>query len=573
MKKLFLVFVCMFLAASFAYSGINVSGTVKDYGSENTISGATIGITGTKITATSGTGGNFTLQNVPYDSFVVELKASKSGYKTTYTMPTGFGERDEAGFNIMLFSNTFYNNNLHGGNAPSHTPGKGDIAGLVHRIGEAGGDIPIDGVAITAKYLDTGGQIPSTQIKYLNSSGSGFIDSSTSSQGIFIIYNVDPGRGVKITASKSGTAFNSPIAICYADCITMGDVQVTGGNITIGGYVGDENENPVNGATVSILGTGTSATTNSKGEFTFSNTYDFSPGVIKLSKTNYKDTYFVGFISSEDEEEDEGGIELTIISTNIYNELLSQLGVSHTTGKGDIIGCVGEDYDISGAEVKVYDENGDEVNANIYYFNEDGQPDASLTKTTSDSNFLILNLTPGFYYITAVKENFEFQLVGIPVFANGITMEDELIDWPPIQSLEKQAPSMQIQETEITSSATDVSILKFNLLASYPELFNSYFQEQKDVKIESIKFKIDGTGDVSTCISSAKLYYSDPWSESNYTFAGIATSITKNEILIRDYNTHAAGYLIHLGWDGNTSDPTVAGGVEISSLGSDGNPD
>jgi len=528
MKK-FVFWGCLLLLFKLSFAGINLSGTVTEIvnGNEQPLSGATLQLLGTKITDISEADGSFTLSNVPADSFGVAIKASKDEYITSYTIPMGVGEEDEEDISVILLSNFVYNSLVQGGNAPGHTDGKGDIIGVVTDINED----EMDGVSIQAKYIDT--EEDAGTILYFNDNMQPDDSmNTTGSLGIFCIYNVDPERPVQIIATSADETFSSPSAIAYSDSITFVSVFQTEENLNVNGSVEDEEENAVSGVNVSVLGMGISDETDPSGNFTLNNLPDKSSCVIELSKNNYKDTYFEGFINSD---EMDGEIDLFILSENAYNQFLNQIGITHTDGKGDIAGSVGEGDGIAGAVVKVYDKNGDEVNCDVYYMDEEGNPDSSLTQTTSDGGFVILNLAPGFYYITAVKNNFEFQIVGIPVFGDGITIIEELINWPPIQFLYKQPPQgedTQVETKNVASNETGVSVFKFNLFVNYPEVYNDYFSEYKNVVIESIKFTVEGTGVPSSSLSSAKLYYSSDGI--TYNLAGEASSITQNEILVNN---------------------------------------
>lgn len=129
--------------------------------------------------------------------------------------------------------------------------------------------------------------------------------------------------------------------------------------------------------------------------------------------------------------------------------------------------------------------------------------------------------------------------------------------------------SNSVTSNEITSSTITLTSgdTKNTITNSYVDIASSSYETSIRQNYIAL-YDNSGTTKLQSVLTPSSLVISN-----NPASAYLQTSITKNEILIIDYNTHAAGYLIHLGWDGNTSDPTVAGGVEISSLGSDGNPD
>ena len=225
---------------------------------------------GAGFSGTTNSEGIVTIENIP-DHSVYMVKVSKTGYINTYWGPFGISRHnaDENGVvteNNPIISQSFYNNYLHASPAPSHISGKGDIAGRVSY-----GDRGVDGVVISAKYLDTNTSISSTQIKYFDDEMRPGNYSSTQSNGIFCIYNVEPGRPILITGTRQGYKFTQMITIGYSDSVTISGCEQIDNYISISGYVHDESENKLQGATVSILGTSISATTNQNGEFTLNN--------------------------------------------------------------------------------------------------------------------------------------------------------------------------------------------------------------------------------------------------------------------------------------------------------------
>ena len=287
MKK-FIFLGCLLLLFKLSFAGVNLSGTVTEIsvnGDEQPVSGATLQLLGTKITDVSEADGSFTLSNVPADSYGIAIKASKNGYKDSYTMPMGVGEEDEDEIPIILLSSYVYNFLVQGGDAPGHTEGKGDIIG---EVDDLNGD-PVSGVSIQAKYIENGDDA-GTVMYFNDEMQPDDSREATGNSGIFCIYNVDPGKPIQITATSAGKTFSSRIAIAYSDSITFVGVFQTEGNLDVNGSVEDEEENAVEGVTVSIPGTNFFTQTNETGNFTLV-LPDFSPVFFRLAKNEYKNMY------------------------------------------------------------------------------------------------------------------------------------------------------------------------------------------------------------------------------------------------------------------------------------------
>ncbi len=488
---LYLIF-CLTCAC---FAGVNMGGFIIDIQTQLPVSDATVSIVGTNLSATTSDTGFFLISNIPVQSTGFQFKASKAGYVDTYTMLGNAGTTNVSEVSFPVFSNTMYSN-MHsvafGGIA--HTSGKADIVGTVDSSNKAG----VSEVVISAKYMDTNANAGT--IRYVNTNS--MPDSSltsTSSNGAFIIYNVDPYRPIKIIGTKAGSVFSSSIVIGYPDKITVGGIEQVSNLLQLSAKVLWD-ENPVSGATVSIPGTTTTTTSAADGSFTL----DVNPtsyGVLKISKTNYIDSYFTGRADEEgrkqngDDEE-----EFFAIPVSDYNSILGSLGKSHVSGKGDIIGEVLtiNYFSVAGATISVYDRNGTKLNPDIIYFNEEGEPDISLTSTTSDSNFLVLNLDPGYYFITAEKSGFEFSRNMAVVFANGITSPPEIISYPPLPGIAK-AKAEDIPSANVSKSAENVKMLAFmlNLMK---------WNTDESVIFDSVIVTAKGTGNISTSLSSAKLY-------------------------------------------------------------------
>jgi len=519
--KLSLALIVLYQCISFAT--VSISGEIFDIQTNSGVSGATISIVGTNLSTQTFSDGSFTISNVSVFSTGFQIKASKSGYVNTYSQLGNVGAVGETDISFPVFSNTMYSN-LHstafGGVA--HTSGKGDIVGMVNSGNKEG----VSGVVITARYIDNN-QVAGI-IRYVNESMMPDPSlTSTSSSGAFIVYNVDPYKPVKIIGTKSGSNFSSCVVICYPDSVTVGGIEGISLLPQLTGTV-TWDDNPVSGATVSIPGTTFSTTTGNDGSFSIS----FHPtayGVIKVSKQNYVDTYVSGRADEVNNKNGDEGFELFIIPQAVYNDMLASLGKSHISGKGDIYGSLktANDLPVAGAKINLYDKNGTKLNPDIFYFDEQGNPETSLKETTSESQFLIINLDPGYYFISAEKNGFEFGRNLAIVFANGIAGVPDIISYPPMPGIEKQKFE-DIPSANISAGAQNVAMLSFilNLMK---------WETDENVVFDSVIVTAKGTGNISTALSSAKLYLD---ADNNGTYETLVSTgtISGNKIIFSNIN-------------------------------------
>lgn len=564
-KKALAVFFSSLILLPVALSaGINISGkinTIEISGgfppepSFPAVEGASISFLGTEIGAVTDAAGDFTLQDVPGRS-VSGLKMTKTGYKDAYTQIVGLGENNISGQDFIIFTEAMYNERILGGTAPGHTPGRGEILGMALDI--LGSEM--EGVVVQAAYLDTG--LPAGTVKYF--SWLLYPDNSASTNalnGFFCVYNVEPGRPVLVRGTKAGTQVASSLAVAYADALTLTILTEVPDTLDISGIVltdGDgDDEVPLAGAAVNLPGMGISDISKADGTFTLSGIPVQSAVALKASMEGYLDTYIYGHIDGEDggddksaknKEEEEDILDVFMISEEMLEWFQDAVGEDILPGKG----LVSIDPEIQGVSIKIYDDFGNPVlPLSDYYFEEDGPPNPALSATEPNGECVIMNLEPGYYYITGEKDGFEFPLLWVPVFAGGITVIDELWSTTETGELYKEEHwNGQVPAAEIFTGSQEVPMFTFNL-------FNR--PDREDVLLESITFTAKGTGDISSALSGAKLYYDSnndglfdaeagtaAVSETKVTLSGIDTPIGQGSNnswqLVFDFNgTAAAG--------------------------------
>jgi hypothetical protein len=509
-------FLISLLFISFAFS-VSLKITVEDV-PEGVVSGASVSLIGlgSNFSGTTGSDGTVTIENIP-DHSIFMIKMSKTNYVNTYWGPYGISSSDvnpDVGAvteSNPIFSQSFYNNNLHASPAPSHISGKADIVGVVSY-----GDEGVPGVVISAKYLDTGQSILSSQIKYFGNDLKPENYSSTQDIGVFCIYNVDPGRPILITGTKQNCLFTQVITIGYPDSVTLSGIDEVNNYISISGYV-KEQDNRLEGASVSILGTSISTTTNLNGEFTLNNIPPKSSLIAKVSKTNYKNVYFIG----RSENQNATDVELFTISNTLYNQILP---IQHISGKGDILATV----EASGVVGKLYNYQGNEVNLSgkIYYWDEAQKKFIQANSTDSSGTFIILNLDPGVYFLRPIHDNIDFPSQFLAVFSDGITYAEFEVNLPKLHVW--GGSEIQVLPDSISKNAQNVEMLRFNLWKE---------ENSENIIVTSLTFTAKGTGNISNSVSSVKLYRNPYWSNNPTNWIELGTgTINGNKIIFYNLN-------------------------------------
>lgn len=205
----------------------------------------------------------------------------------------------------------------------------------------------------------------------------------------------------------------------------------------VGGIVRDENENPA--AQVYIGGESVGAGvvngvfSEDDGSYTTIVRDFFKEGfVFSLTKKGFADCYTYSRLSSTFNVFG----DLTIISKAAKDAIYADRGIIEDPLKGAIAGIVVDENDqvLVGAEVYTEPSSG-----TVYYLGANNLPDLNLTATGPTGKFVILNVAPGDYRISANLAGRDFSIVdnwgevfigpGITVYANAITV-DALIDTP-----------------------------------------------------------------------------------------------------------------------------------------------
>jgi len=185
-----------------------------------------------------------------------------------------------------------------------------------------------------------------------------------------------------------------------------------------------------------------------------------------------------------------------MISDEMFEWFQEAVGEDQLPGKGLVSAYI----EIQDVQVMIYNDDGQRIEpVSDYYFEEDGSPDPALSATEPSGECVIMNLDPGYYYITGYKDGFEFPLLWIPVFAGGITVIDEL--WTTTETGELYREEYwdgQVSEADVFNNEQDVPVFTFSLFTR---------PDRENVLLEGITFTPKGTGDAVSALSGAKLYY------------------------------------------------------------------
>jgi protocatechuate 3,4-dioxygenase beta subunit len=217
-----------------------IQGTVKDTNNQP-IQGATVSVEGTSLQATTNSQGYYQITDVPAGNKTVT--ASKSGYNSqSKTVTVVAGQTTTVDFSL------------------TPVPTTGTIQGTVKDTNNQ----PIQGATVSVEGTS--------------------LQATTNSQGYYQITDIPAGNKT-VTASKSGYNSQSKTVNVVAGQTTTVDfsltpVPTTG---TIQGNVKDTNNQPIQGATVSVEGTSLQATTNSQGYYQIT---DVPAGIRQLQPLN-----------------------------------------------------------------------------------------------------------------------------------------------------------------------------------------------------------------------------------------------------------------------------------------------
>ena len=517
-------FLCTILQFTMAASGaIKISGKVNTVQisippQTPPVSGVDVRFLGTQISSTSGADGSFTLQGVPEHS-VSGIRFSAPGYVTSYTQYVKAGAEDMIDQAFLIFTTDIYNSRIHGGDAPAHINGKGDMLGMVTNSSGVG----IQNVAIQASYLDTG--LPAGTVRYFSATFNPEDVDGTGANGYFAIYNLDPGRPVLVRGTKPGIILSWSVAAAFPDAVTLAQMKESLETADLSGVVFTESgggETILPGASITLPGLGVSTLSGQDGGFMLNGMVASSLTILKSEKDGYADTYIYGCAEAEDmeKEEDESDIEVFMPSQGMLEDILDAANVAPQAGTGH----AAIDTMTAGVEFRLYDDTGTRIDQlNIFYFSEEGNLDPLLEATEPDGTCLILNLQPGYYYAAGYKDGFEFPLAWLPVFAGGITMID-LESNTPVAGIFKSSPwEGQVPASGIFPNASGVPVLKFNIWASF---------SGSSALLDSLTFSLKGTGDAGTALSAARLFYDR---DNNGTFdAQAGTGLVSEGLLVFD---------------------------------------
>jgi hypothetical protein len=271
-KVLFLtiVFLGTFAGPSLA---LTFSGSVSNALGFN-VSGATVRVEdNAALSTTTMSDGTFSLSGLPSATDFI-LMVSKTGYLPVYTSSLNLADDIENPSAFVMFKSSELSQ-------WGVTPGKGAIMAQVMDLATRSA---VSGAVVTAT-----GTSKTYPVTYLNVATLG--GSSTYSNGVVVVLNVDDGDTVTLHATKSGSCFlDVPIRI-HGD--SVGETILLGGNgICYSGTVQDSSGVAAAGATVELVGNSAIyISTNTNGTFTLPGLPSGTNFSLKAKKTGYLPAY------------------------------------------------------------------------------------------------------------------------------------------------------------------------------------------------------------------------------------------------------------------------------------------
>ncbi|GEM_PF-5075450 len=400
--------------------------------------------------------------------------------------PFPIGERQDAGFQVPLVPTYTFNFKTGSGeitgeqsnlkivsgadikNLITATPGtseqradRGVISGVVvDGLGRALSSVSIGSLdkagrivrdvdgAVTAGVTNADGELVATLLYNSINGVPEFVNTSgTSTSGSFTALNVPPGEHY-IKAVQGGRG-NARVNI-FAGSLSLIDMEVfpvTLPTVAVTGVVRGRNGlDPVGQTEIRFPGLGGFLTTGSTSAFSLAGLNSESIFLVKTSAAGHVDTYQEMFtdlgtltLTSVTPEITKN---LTTVSSQDLQEMVAAAGASLIPGRGILLGKVVE---LSGKKdstiVSATDSAGNAI-GEVYYFPagsdlptcNDGNIGTCLTKTSTQGQFLMLNLPPGDVFIKAYAEVESSQVPGemikstgaltTSVFADAITLKD-----------------------------------------------------------------------------------------------------------------------------------------------------
>ncbi|MCM8807424.1 MAG: choice-of-anchor D domain-containing protein [Candidatus Omnitrophica bacterium] len=488
MKRIFFCFFIFFILINgFLFSANSVNGqimTIDENGYLQPVNGATVRVCGTSITDETDENGTYTFAQPEFyiDKYI--LKATKSGFVTTYTgiTPTDLiGSFNRLNYIIMLpFSYAPSSGKSHLIVITFNSQAEGFIYGASARVYNSNNQRVDNQQGVTVKYIKyTDGQPPKIEL----------VDAPSNDTIGYIVQNINP-QYYSISAYKEGINFIHRPVMTFSNSITSccceldGVWSAEGIRQEIYCQLKDENDIQVEGATVKTVGPNYSGTTDTTGQFILKNIPYPSVFFFKATRTNYKDTYqllpITGDIISP----------FFILSEASFNKAIENLNITVDRNKGQFVGMVvdANGYPIRNVYVEILNENGENIPGIDLYFMDSNKNyfDSDLESTTDSGIFLIPNLDPEkVYYLKFILNEITVAIDMAIVFRDGVT-------WWQIQTdILKGYISLYVSclgPKVVDKNASNIEVLRFSLR----ELTNI-----EDIQINRIKITDINTGDMS----------------------------------------------------------------------------
>ena len=199
---------------------ISFSGTVKDLSLTNTIPFATVQVVNNpSLMATSDMNGNFIIPNIPANTDF-SIRISKQQPPQPPFIDTYSGILNFAQDKTTLLPYVLYGAMQVSSWQPYYQSGKGTIISKV--VNKDNSSQAIEGATVSCTT-----SVGTCQVAYYN--GTAFTGTSTSTNGIYVVYGLDENAQVTVTAAKDGWTFSTTHVIAHANGISEEIVLGTSG--------------------------------------------------------------------------------------------------------------------------------------------------------------------------------------------------------------------------------------------------------------------------------------------------------------------------------------------------------
>lgn len=348
---------------------------------------------------------------------------------------------------------------------------------------DSAGDIirNVDGT-VTAGVTNADGELVANVLYNSINGVPEFVNTSgTSVSGSFTALNVPPGEHF-IKAVQGGRG-NARISV-FAGSLSLIDIDVFPvalPRVAITGVVrARDGLTSVGQTEISFAGLGGQLTTGSASAFSFSGLRSSSLFLVKTAAAGHVDTYQEMFT-------DLGSLVLsavtpqitknfTMLSTQDFQAMVTSAGASVILGRGMILGKVVERNGKKESAIVAASDSAGNAIGEVYYFPTDGNLPVCndgnitcLTKTSTQGQFLMLNLPPGDVFIKAYAEVASAEVLGETIKSTGTLVTSVFADAIRLSTLSLQV-SLREDPTWYTLEISGTTVRAKDRITSVPDV-------------------------------------------------------------------------------------------------------